>query len=134
MDKITHVLCSPLNRTVETALRCFKPIFARGLKAVLWSQLIEFGNGPTNRGDSLSDLKKKMDGLPVDTGYLSDGWERHFCHILDRNERVKTVSRTLHTFCQVATRGADNPAEGRDVELLVISHGSFLRHLICECE
>ena len=130
MDKVTHVLCSPLMRTVETALECFKPIFERGLKVILWSQIIEFGHGPTNRGDPVAELMKKMEGQPIDFTYLSDGWEKAANRFSDRHERVKKVAQTLHTFCQLATRRSEEATERLDVELLVISHGTFLRHLI----
>lgn len=132
MDKITHILCSPLMRTVQTAVESFKPLFDRGLKVVLWSRLIEFGQGPTNRGDPVPELKKKLEGQPVELDYLSDDWEKGSNGYLERNERVKKVARTLHTFCRVATRSGDDPEERLDVELLVISHGAFLRHLIRE--
>lgn len=132
MDKITHILCSPLTRTVQTAVESFKPLFDRGLKVVLWSRLIEFGQGPTNRGDSIPELKKKLEGLPVELGYLSDDWEKAPNKYLERNERVKKVARTLHSFCQVAMRSGEDPEERLDVDLLVISHGAFLRHLIRE--
>jgi broad specificity phosphatase PhoE len=65
MDKITHILCSPLERSLQTALEGFKPLLERGLVIVAWDKIIEIGPGPCNVGDSLPRLKKKMEGLPA---------------------------------------------------------------------
>jgi broad specificity phosphatase PhoE len=129
MDKITHILCSPLARALETALESFKPLYDRGLQIVAWSQLIETGQGPTNRGDSVSDLKKKMEGLPVDLQYVTEGWEKAPNKSVDGPARARMVASTLHQYCQVASRAGEN-VDRPDVELLVVSHGTFLRTLI----
>lgn len=134
MNKITHILCSPLARTLETALACFKPIFERGVKIVAWSQLIEFGRGPTNKGDSVAVLKNKMEGKPVDIGYLADGWELAANRHGNDNERARRVAQTLYSFCKLTSRRGENPTDTLDVDLLVISHGSFLRQLLRERE
>ena len=129
MDKITHVLCSPLTRALETALEGFKPLCERGLQVIAWAQLIETGNGPTNRGDSSSDLKMKMKDLPVDLQYIDEDWEKASNKSADGPERAQRVKRTLHHFCQIASRVGEN-VDRPDVDLLVVSHGTFLRHLI----
>ncbi|KIN03961.1 hypothetical protein OIDMADRAFT_26594 [Oidiodendron maius Zn] len=129
MDKVTHVLCSPLTRALETALESFKPLYERGLQIVAWTQLLETGNGPTNRGDSISDLRKKMKGLPVDLQYINEGWEKVPNKSADGPARAKSVMITLHNFCQLASRFGEN-VDRPDVDLLVVSHGTFLRNLI----
>lgn len=129
MDKVTHVLCSPLTRALETALESFKPLYERGLQIVAWTQLIETGNGPTNRGDSISDLRKKMKGLPVDLQYINEDWEKVSNKSADGPARAKRVIKTLHNFCQIASRFGEN-VDRPDVDLLVVSHGTFLRSLI----
>lgn len=132
MDKITHVLCSPLTRTLQTALECFKPVFDRGVKLVAWNQLIECGTGASNTGDPLPELKKKTEGLPVDLSHLSNGWELTPNNFADGRARARGVAKKLHSICQVGSRSGENASDRLDMEILVVSHGVFLRHLLRE--
>jgi broad specificity phosphatase PhoE len=34
MNNITHILCSPMNRAINTALLAFPPLFLKGLKSL----------------------------------------------------------------------------------------------------
>ena len=135
MDKITHTLCSPLIRTLETALEYFKPLFERILKIIAWERLIETGASPCSWGDKLPDLREKMTGWPVDIGLPTDGW------VISPNSRLTSIGRPtyvairLYKFCQGESSLFGDPVmSDRDVGILVISHGSFLRYLISERE
>jgi broad specificity phosphatase PhoE len=76
MDKFNYVLCSPLNRTMETCLEAFKPLFEeRGLKIIAWGDLREWDNSTWNQGSSLNELKRKYEGMPVDLSLIKEGWE-----------------------------------------------------------
>lgn len=134
MDKITHILCSPLTRTLETALECFKPVLDRGVKIVAWRQLVEFGNGEPNKGYKLPDLKKKVEGLPIDLRYLTEGWDTTPNLYADGPARARKAAKTLHSFCQVCSRSGGRASDRLDVELVVVSHATFLRYLLCERE
>jgi hypothetical protein len=125
MDRITHVLCSPLRRTLDTALVSFKPLYDRGLKIVAWEQLREWGKAPCNTGDPLEELKSKMSDLPVDMRLLAEGWENCQDVSGDRVTRAKSVRAELYAFGQAALYGGSwkgislgNAPAAEDVEIL----------------
>jgi broad specificity phosphatase PhoE len=62
MDKITHMFCSPMIRTIATALVGFDPVFDRGLKAIAWDDLREWGKSLCSTGTSLEILKEALEG------------------------------------------------------------------------
>jgi broad specificity phosphatase PhoE len=62
MDKITHMFCSPMIRTFATALVGFDPVFDRGLKAIAWDDLREWGKSLCSTGTSLEILKEALEG------------------------------------------------------------------------
>jgi hypothetical protein len=134
MNKITHVLCSPLARTLETALMCFQHLHKDGLKAIAWAPLIAGGDSPCNVGDPLPVLRKKIEGKPVELKYLTEGWELAENAVADTRLRARRVTKTLYKLCEVASRMGDHEGGRRDVEILVISHSLFLSELMCERE
>jgi broad specificity phosphatase PhoE len=62
MEKITHMFCSPMIRTIATALIGFDPVFDRGLKVIAWDDLREWGKSLCSTGTSLEILKEALEG------------------------------------------------------------------------
>ncbi|KAL3417811.1 phosphoglycerate mutase family protein [Phlyctema vagabunda] len=139
MDKINIVLCSPLTRTLETALHGFAPLFQRGLQAILWSDLIEWGDAPCNDFGSWPNFSAAVPdpdkNLELMTGvrYLSSEHRKE-----DQNIRVERVKRGLLMLAS-AMQSADGmwigiqvgklAQGGGDIHILVVSHGGFLKSL-----
>src|SRR4051812_5310707 len=99
MDTITHVLSSPLTRTLETALRCFAPVYARGTKVIAWDQLVELGSAPCNTGAPLAVLKETWKGSPIELGSLRNGYENSSNERSDKDDRLRNIVLTLYEFC-----------------------------------
>lgn len=137
MASITHVLCSPLRRTLETALFSFQPLYVRGLKAIAWGDLKEWGFGPCNIGAPVDKLQSRMALLPVDLRALAPGWELKEDIKGDRFTRVDLVRKELYSLVKCirkghAWKGIPMKQETGRVEILVVSHGSFLSSLMGE--
>jgi hypothetical protein len=49
-------------RTIATALVGFDPVFDRGLKAIAWDDLREWGKSLCSTGTSLEILKEALEG------------------------------------------------------------------------
>jgi broad specificity phosphatase PhoE len=62
MEKITHIFCSPMMRTIATALVGFKTLFDLGLKIFVWGDLREWGKSLCGTGTSLEILKEALHG------------------------------------------------------------------------
>ena len=148
MDKITHILCSPLKRTLDTTIYGFYPLLSghKGLSVIAWPALREYGTYPCNHGAPLETLRTELAELdelnfltkPFDLSLVSEEWEIHRESLSERPGRAARVRRELHALGVVAKRRTGgiwngitiqgNP-DGRDVEILVISHGGFLQGL-----
>ena len=62
MEKISHVFCSPMIRTLATARVGFDPLFDQGLKIFAWDDLREWGKSLCSTGRSLDILKEALAG------------------------------------------------------------------------
>lgn len=133
MDKITHVVCSPLLRAIMTTLIGFKPIFQKGIKAIAWEQLREWGSAPCGTGTPLNQLEELVGGeksclisfstpphtlrilsidicelgLGIDLQLLSPGWELNKDRRKDRAIRVKNVKKELLELGQTILHGGE---------------------------
>lgn len=138
MDKITHILCSPLHRTLETCLRSFETLTNRGMKVIAWDILRELGDGPCNHGDPLSVLAEKVKGLPVNLALLKEGWEtgEKIRYHTQRPKHMQCLAKELYSFCHTVVKGGiwngiplQAIDDGRDIEVLIVSHGNLLKSL-----
>jgi hypothetical protein len=136
MSKITYVLCSPLHRTLESALLAFSPLLASGMEIVAWDGLREFGDVPCNTGDQLPALRDKMEGHPVNLGLLKEGWETGLTikYVQQLNPYLDMVKKELYSFCYTLLRGGlwkgmEFSAFNGDgnIEVLIVSHGGLLK-------
>jgi len=135
MDDITLVLCSPLRRCMQTALFSFKPVYARGVKCMLWPALREWGNGASNIGYPVEEMEKEMASLPVDLRLLNEGWELEQDLESDGAQRSNVVRRDLYALANTLLVGGvwkGSPLEKHSapIHILVVSHGGFLSNVM----
>lgn len=50
MNKITHIFCSPMKRTLGTCILGFKPLLDSGLGVIAYPDLKEWGTGSSSTG------------------------------------------------------------------------------------
>ncbi|KAK0100239.1 hypothetical protein ONS95_008203 [Cadophora gregata] len=140
-SKIKYVLCSPLRRTINTALIGFPSVYARGVQCILYEELREFGQAQCNTGSTLLKLRenfKEINTGVVNTDLLYGGWEwLHENGSAAKRERIVKVKKALKEFESVVVNGG--PWKGmvfmphygeNDVEVLVVSHGGLLCQLM----
>lgn len=139
MNSITHVLTSPMLRTIQTTFGMFAPFFKNGKKAILWLDLREWGSddyNATSQGIPLEQLKIKTMSNSINRDLMSEGWE-----ILDETEeedfRIMRVREELSELARLLSSGVGGKWKGisfeaheGDVGILVVSHGGFLYHLL----
>ncbi|TAQ88755.1 hypothetical protein B7494_g2919 [Chlorociboria aeruginascens] len=142
---ITHILVSPLTRTLETLLLGFAPLLGaqRSSPAIAWPELRERGFAPCNVGQKLEVVERMVRGKGIDLSLLSEGWELDGKYEIGPNsikvkERVERVKKELMELGVQALRGEEGLWKGikvgrtnkrGDVEMLVVGHGAFLSRL-----
>ncbi|PVH85680.1 hypothetical protein DL98DRAFT_650656 [Cadophora sp. DSE1049] len=140
-SKIKYVLCSPLRRTINTALIGFPSVYARGVKCILYEDLREFGQAQCNTGSTLLKLRenfKEINTGVVNTELIYGGWEwLHEYGSNAKRERIVKVKKALKEFESVVVNGGTwkgmvfMPHYGEDnVEVVVVSHGGLLCQLM----
>jgi broad specificity phosphatase PhoE len=135
MVDITIILCSPLRRTMQTALLTFQPLYARELKLILWPALREWGNGASNIGYPVAEMEREMASLPVDLRLLNEGWELETDSEDEGPERSNRVRKDLYELGEALLMGGtwkDIPMEKHagPVHIMVVSHGGFLANIM----
>jgi broad specificity phosphatase PhoE len=73
--RITHILCSPMKRTIQTAMAAFEPLLRDGLNIVCWGDLRECGATPASIGDNRTDLKRYINKNPINVNLLEEDWQ-----------------------------------------------------------
>lgn len=134
MDEVTHILVSPLRRTLETCLVSFEPILQRGVRLIAWASLREFGAGACNKGARKSTLKRQLAGVSANLSLLEHGWDR--VKEDPTGERPDEVLEDLFALGEAIVDdgmwkglsvGID---KGKDAHVLVVSHGCILAAIL----
>ncbi|KAL2072765.1 hypothetical protein VTL71DRAFT_12108 [Oculimacula yallundae] len=131
MDKVTHILCSPMRRTVHTALVGLKPAIQRGIQVTLIPDLREYGGGRCNMGSNLEDLVK--DVLDIDKDIRKDCFDRSQCPdywFLDsgvresNDQKMDRIGRVQSMLYSLANTAAE--ASSEDIEIVVVTHSRII--------
>ncbi|KAF7894447.1 uncharacterized protein EAF01_009898 [Botrytis porri] len=134
--KPQHILCSPLRRTLQTALLSLP---RTRIPITVDPELREYGSVPNCTGTPIGELKRKHEGVKmgfeIDFERVNEGWERNRERDggyvggrwrRSREQRERSV-RVLERLWELGRERLEKK-EG-DVEILVISHGEFLHGL-----
>jgi broad specificity phosphatase PhoE len=142
MKSITHILCSPLTRTLQTAQVAFEDLISQGLKIVAYPDLREQGSGPSSTGTSLPELRRLLhnENKITDLSLVPKGWEINDKDCNDgRQMRAEKVRNALWELGQEALKESGGRWMGhevgrgnthRNIEILVVSHGAFLQKML----
>lgn len=65
-------MCSPLTRTLETAIHGLAPLLAKGVKIKAWNELRKTGHWLCNMGSELKIVKEIYEGYGVDFSGLEE--------------------------------------------------------------
>ncbi|KAI2632489.1 GNAT domain-containing protein [Hypomontagnella submonticulosa] len=129
IPSVDAILCSPLRRTIMTALLCFAPAIVEGGKIpVLRPELQEVGPHVFNTGSPLEELVKEfggainVEGLPPNWFQTTEGQSEDESLLLRRATSARNTIR-LHARHQMVT----NP---QDCHIVVVSHADFIPYLV----
>ncbi|KAK3898157.1 histidine phosphatase superfamily [Staphylotrichum tortipilum] len=129
---ITHLIASPLRRTLQTCLLSFKPVLELHpeMKVVALPEVQEISPLPCDVGSEVGVLEKEFGGT-VDLGRVSEGWNvktggGRFAPVMGRlEERAREARVWLRRVGEEWER--ENP--GREANIVVVTHGGFLHFL-----
>ncbi|KAI1489811.1 phosphoglycerate mutase-like protein [Biscogniauxia mediterranea] len=125
MDKVSHVVSSPAQRAVATALIAFDPVVTNGKKVILLPDLQETGAKLSDTGSP----RKRLEALfkpHVDLSHLSERWYRRDpdSDYAPDVAKVEARARRARRFIRRLARAAPD-----DAHIVVVTHGGFAHFL-----
>ncbi|KUJ17960.1 PGAM-domain-containing protein [Mollisia scopiformis] len=119
--RVQHILCSPLRRTIETALLLFEASIEKGIKLELREELQSFGQHPSSLGDSIAKLKETFGEIAITDGLLEDYNDVRIKESVDSDSEDgrwdDLVERVQELYEQY---------EGKHVEIAIVTHSSVI--------
>lgn len=118
-DRITHVVASPIKRTLWTALLAFGPVLAqKNLKVIALPEIQETSDLPCDTGSDLAELEREFAGQPVDFSRVEDGWNSKKGKWAPTPAAVAERARQARVWLRELA--------GEDGEVVVVTHGGLL--------
>lgn len=124
-DKITHLVASPLRRTLYTCLLSFEPVLKRGKKVIALPDAQELSLQPCDHGSDLAKIKKEFDGV-VDFSETHEGWNdkslgsKYYPIPEKLNARGKDARIWLRELAN---------QHGDDAQIVLVTHGGIVHFL-----
>ena len=118
-DSIDLLVCSPLQRTIQTTLLGFHPEISRGVQCIALPELQEVGDLPSDTGSNVTTLNEKFKNEPIDFSLLPEDWN-------SKTGRWAFDREAIERRC----RDARQWLRSREEEaIVVVSHGGALHYL-----
>lgn len=132
-DKITHLVASPMRRTILTCMLSFAPAVSAGKKVIAQPLVQEVSSLPCDIGSKPAMLQAEFEGQ-VDLGLVAPGWNDKTSagsRWAPEIERLEERAREARVWLRSLGREAAGEAEyaGRDIHIAVATHGGFLHFL-----
>lgn len=132
-DKVSHILVSPLFRTIETGYLCFKPAVDRGVKITAMPEVTANAAEGCNVGHAPHEIiawAKETFGSDVldeqSFRWLVPYWYEKSEGLYEHNEtKLKMRASVARQIIQRVAKTA-----GDDAHIVVVSHWEFLPYLI----
>ncbi|XXG95893.1 hypothetical protein Hte_002167 [Hypoxylon texense] len=124
-DKITHLVASPIRRTLYTCLRSFAPAVDAGKKVIALPDAQEISTLPCDIGSDPSKLKEEFADR-VDFHLVKEGWNdksiesRYYPTPVKLEERSRAVRLWLRELVS---------KDGEDAQVVLVTHGGILHFL-----
>ena len=131
-SKITHLVASPLRRTLYTCLLSFPAEVQAGLKVVALPELQETSDLPCDTGSEPDVLAAefgtgKFKGT-VDLGLVKKGWNTNRGRWSPAASAIEARAKDARIWLRNLARSAQQSNPGADVNIVVVTHGSYLHH------
>ncbi|KAL8675095.1 MAG: hypothetical protein Q9168_000466 [Polycauliona sp. 1 TL-2023] len=118
-DSIDLLICSPIQRTIQTTLLAFEPEISRGVPCIALPDIQETSDLPCDTGSNVDVLKEKFKSKPVDLSLLAKDWD-------SKKGRWAPEQEAIERRC----RDARQWLKRRDEKaIVVVSHGGLLHYL-----
>ncbi|KAI1311168.1 histidine phosphatase superfamily [Xylaria venustula] len=125
MNKISHLVSSPMRRAIRTTLIAFEDVLLQGKKVILLPELQETGTRPSDTGQPPRDLEAVF-RPQIDTSLLDRNWflKKQGSKYIPDVALIEARAREARVFLrELAQSGPD------DAHIVVVSHGGFLHFL-----
>lgn len=123
---ITHLVASPLRRTLYTCLLSFsEEVEQKGLKVVALPEIQETSDLPCDTGSDPAKLKEEFgEKGQVDLSLVEDGWNDKKGRWAPEADAVEKRARDA----RVWLRGMASKEEVDEVHVAIVTHGGFLHY------
>ncbi|KAH8684741.1 phosphoglycerate mutase family protein-like protein [Tricladium varicosporioides] len=127
-QRITHLVASPLRRTLYTCLLSFPAAVASGKKVLALPELQETSDLPCDTGSSPSKLHEEFDGKgQVDLSRVHEGWNSKTGRWAANAAATEARARVARLFLR--TLGSQSvTSTGEDQHIVVVTHGGYLHY------
>lgn len=125
-DKITHLVASPIRRTVYTALLSFRPAVDAGKAVKALPEVQEISSLPCDTGSPPDVLAREFDSSQLDLALVKDGWNDKSpdSPFAPQIPKLQARSRAARVWLRdLANRS------GGDPHIVVVTHGGILHFL-----
>ncbi|KAL2019199.1 hypothetical protein VTK56DRAFT_9999 [Thermocarpiscus australiensis] len=135
-DAITHLVASPLRRTLYTCLLSFEPALRRdpAARVVALPELQEVGSWPCDTGSPPEALAAEFGGggAPVDLDLVREGWNDKTTPgspFAPEVGKLEARARRARQWLREVGRRYEREHPGRDAHIVAVTHGGFVHFL-----
>lgn len=127
-DKITHLVASPMRRTLYTCLLSFEPAVKAGKTVTALPELQEVSSLPCDTGSPSEKLAAEFDSTQADFSLLRPDWTDKSRSSPWAPEMGKLEERAKKARVWLRTLGSQ-VKDGEDAHIIAVTHGGFLHFL-----
>lgn len=118
-ESVDLLVCSPLQRTIQTTLLAFDPEISRGIQCIALPEVQETSDLPCDTGSNVAILKEKFKNKPVDLSLLSEDWDSKTGKWAPEQEAIERRCRDARQWLKTRDEKA----------IVVVTHGGLLHYL-----
>lgn len=128
-DKITHLVASPLRRTIYTCLLGFDAEVESGMKIIALPELQETSDLPCDTGSDPTKLREEFGAgkwkETVDLNLVCEGWNKKSASSKWAPSAAKIEVRAREARLWLRDLAMKS---GADTEIVVVTHGGYLHY------
>ncbi|KAN0120123.1 phosphoglycerate mutase-like protein [Hyaloscypha variabilis] len=125
--KITHLVASPLRRTLYTTLLSFPSEVSKGIKVLALPEVQETSDLPCDTGSAPEKLAAEFSSGEfagaVDLSLVHEGWNSKVGRWSPASSAIEQRARDARLWLRELAEGAEG-----DVQIVVVTHGGFLHY------
>ncbi len=127
-SEVTHLMASPLRRTLYTCLLSFPTEVAAGLPILAVPEVQELSDLPCDTGSEPADLAREFTNGTVDLTLVHPGWNSKTGKWSPRSSALEARAKEARVFLRDFAQEWSRSNGGKDVQIVVVTHGGFLHY------